>query len=123
MNDQQLRRALESIGRRDRQLVVRWVLAALWLSLALVVIAAVARGRGAGVAVGLLVLPLLAVIVFALPYLLAHLRAARDTVGLLPRPVPANCGSPKNGLGTSWLQNVGLPPSSGSQVWRKAKLY
>src|SRR3954451_15354510 len=82
MNDQQLRQALETIGRRDRQLVLRWVLAALWLSLALIVVAVVARGRGASGAVALLALPLLAVLMFAIPYLFARFRAARDSVAL-----------------------------------------
>src|SRR4051812_17366237 len=85
MNDQQLRQALETIGQRDRQLALRWVLAALWLSLALIVVAIVARGRGASGAVVLFALPLIAVVAFALPYLFARRRAARDSVALGPR--------------------------------------
>src|SRR5436190_12750668 len=84
MNDQQLKHELEAVGRRDRQVAVRGMFAALWLALALAACALIVRGRGAaaGDAIWLLALPLIIVLVLIVPRALARVRSTRDSTWL-----------------------------------------
>ncbi len=49
-----------------------------------------------------------------------RLNSYRDSVGLVNRFVPSNPATPKNGFGSSSLQNATEPPLVGSQRSRSA---
>ncbi len=86
MNERMLRLELQNVSRRYRRLLLRWGLAACWLSLALAGLGLLAWTRDGGLTVpGTILVVLVALPAVLVPMMLAALRAARDPLWVARR--------------------------------------